>query len=106
MSTINPPNDGPKIEKTITASPNNDIASPLFSKGKLSSKIACEIGIIGPPPIPCINRPKTIKFKFGATAQINEPTVKMEIKTFKKFLRPIKFSSQPVIRIRQAFAII
>ena len=30
----------------------------------------------------------------------------IEIKTFKKFLRPIKFSSQPVIKIRQAFAII
>lgn len=106
MSTINPPNVGPNIAKTITASPYKLIAIPLLLGGNAASKIDCDNGVIGPPPIPCMSRPRTIKFKFGATAQISEPSVKIPINIFKKRFLPRTLSIHPDIKIKHAFAII
>ena len=53
VSVSQPPSAGPIIGAITTPSPNTAIAAALFSFGNISKMIACDIGIIPPPPIPC-----------------------------------------------------
>jgi len=50
---------------------------PCFSFGKLSSKIACEIGWSAPPPAPWSARAARMNPSDGAIPQRNDATVKM-----------------------------
>ena len=52
VSVSHPPRAGPIIGAITTPSPKTAIAPARCSLGKISKIIACEIGIIPPPPIP------------------------------------------------------
>ena len=106
LSTRKPPTVGPRIDVVITANANTAIARPFCSEGNACSKMDCDIGIIGPPPIPWITRPKISMSKFCAIRQIIEPHIKIIMKIFRKFFLPIIFSNHPVSGSKIAFAII
>src|SRR5439155_10853785 len=55
--------------------PHRAIAMPRWWSGKISQRIACEIGMTGPPPSPWKTRANTRNVRFGAIPERNELTV-------------------------------
>src|SRR5579862_1623058 len=78
-------------------------ASPRFSGGNVSARIACAIGCNPPPPAPCITRKRRRKPRLGAKPHSSELTVKMARQLMKNRLRPSAPASQPVIGRMIAF---
>jgi hypothetical protein len=77
----------PKIEK----------ATPRFSGGNVSARIAWAIGCSPPPPAPCSTRKRMIALRLGAIPQSSELTVKAARQAKKKRLRPKTLANQPVM---------
>ena len=74
---IQPPSVGPITGATTTPMPYTAMAMPCFSRGKLSTRIACEIGCSAPPPTPCSTRKKISEPSVGARPHKAELTVKI-----------------------------
>ena len=79
-------------------------ATPRFSGGKESLRIAWAIGCKPPPPMPCSARKKSKTGRLGASPQSRELTVKIESDSMKYFLRPIISASQPLMGRMMALA--
>ena len=58
--------------------------------------MACESGMRGPPPMPCIMRATSITQMLGARPHSTDASVKVTVQARKKRLRPITLASQPV----------
>ena len=79
------------------------MATPRLAGGKLSIKIACEMGCNAPPPAPCTMEAKIRKDRFGAAPQAKEATVKMPTQTMRNRLRPNKAENHAVAGRMTAF---
>src|SRR5579862_2010861 len=71
------------------------MAIPCFSRGKLSTRMACELGCIPPPPAPCSTRQITSVLSEGASPQRRELIVKITTQAMKNLLRPKTPDSHP-----------
>src|SRR5579862_392774 len=71
------------------------MAIPCFSRGKLSTRMACELGCIPPPPAPCSTRQITGVVREGASPQSRELIVKITTQAIKNLLRPKTPESHP-----------
>jgi hypothetical protein len=80
------------------------MATPRWPRGKISHRMACESGMIGPPPMPWKMRATMRKVRFGAMPERNELTVKRAAQMRKKRLRPSSPASQPVAGMITALA--
>src|SRR5215813_1266926 len=87
----------------IAVIPYKAKASPRFSGGKVSARMACAIGCKPPPPAPCMTRKRRRKPRLGANPQSSELIVKIPRQLMKKRLRPKAPASQPVIGRMIAF---
>ncbi len=72
-----PPSSGPSAGPTITPSEKIPWAFPCSCGGYVSRRIACEVEINPPPPIPWISRQKTSEPKLPAKPHITDATVKI-----------------------------
>src|ERR1700728_2551278 len=72
------------------------MAMPCFSRGKLSTKMACDTGCIPPPPAPGIKRNSTSIGSEGASPHSSELNVKMITHPIKNLLRPNSAENHPV----------
>ena len=99
-----PPRNGPIIGAPTTPRPNIAIAMPCFSRGKLSSRIACESGCSAPPPAPCRMRASTSTGMLQANAHKNEAKVNNAVHASRNRLRPKRSDSQPLAGSTMAFA--
>src|SRR5262245_3084659 len=77
---------------------------PRWASGKISHRIACEIGMIGPPPMPCRMRMAIRNSRLGAMPDRNELIVKSAVHRRKRRRRPRRAVSQPVAGITMALA--
>src|SRR5262245_55670336 len=84
--------------------PQTAIARPRWWKGKISQRIACESGMIGPPPSPWKMRAAIKVVRSGAAPEMNELTTKSVAQIRKKRRRPKIPASQPVAGMTIAFA--
>src|ERR1700730_15442269 len=103
LSVIQPPSVGPIDGAHIAVTPYTENASPLFSGGNVSARIAWAIGCRPPPPAPRITRDSRRMPSDGAMPQKSELTVNNEMQIRKNRLRPITNTSQPVIGSTIAF---
>src|SRR5690348_6386205 len=71
------------------------MAIPCFSRGKLSTRITCELGCIPPPPAPCSTLQITSVLSEGASPQRRELRVKITTQAMKNLLRPKTPESHP-----------
>ena len=85
-------------------SPHTAIAMPRWWKGKISQRIACESGMIGPPPSPWKMRAAIKVVRSGAAPEMNELTTKSVAQIRKNRRRPNTPASQPVAGMITAFA--
>src|SRR2546430_16809674 len=76
--------------------PQIAIARPRWWKGKISQRIACESGMIGPPPRPWKMRATISVVRLGAIPERNELTTKSVAQIRKNRLRPNNPASHPV----------
>ena len=60
---------------TTTPMPKIAMAMPCFSRGKLSTRMACETGCSAPPPSPCRTRKKISTPSEGAMPHKKELNV-------------------------------
>ena len=72
------------------------MAKPRLAGGKLSIKMACEMGCNAPPPAPCTMEAMIRKVRFGASPQAKEASVKMPMQIMRKRLRPSNAENQAV----------
>ena len=84
--------------------PHTAIASPRWWNGKISHRIACESGMIGPPPRPWKMRAMISVVRSGAAPERNELTTNSVVQMRKNFLRPKIPTSQPVAGMTTALA--
>ena len=96
LSVIQPPNVGPMMGATTMPMPYTAIAMPCLVRGKLSTRMAWEMGCRPPPPAPWRIRKKISRGRFGAKPQRKELMVKMMTQPMKRRLRPRSMESQPV----------
>src|SRR5882757_1566091 len=73
---------------TTAVTPYNENASPRFSGGNVSARIACAIGCSPPPPAPCTTRANSSHPRLHATPHSSEVTVKIRMQIMKKRFRP------------------
>jgi hypothetical protein len=83
--------------------PKTAKATPRFSGGNVSARIAWAIGWSPPPPAPCRTRKKMIAPRLGASPQSRELSVNAERQAMKNRLRPKTPANQPVIGSTIAF---
>lgn len=74
LSVIQPPSVGPSTGAAIRPIPNVVIASVCSLGGKVSSRIACESGIIAAPAAPWSTRKTTIWWTPPASPHMAEVT--------------------------------
>src|SRR5260370_28630116 len=84
--------------------PQMAIARPRWWKGKISQRIACESGMIGPPPRPWQMRATISVVRLGAMPERNELTTKSVAQIRKNRLRPNSPASHPVAGVTTALA--
>src|SRR6266446_6335485 len=84
--------------------PQIAIARPRWWKGKISQRIACESGMIGPPPRPWKMRATISVVRLGAIPERNELTTKSVAQIRKNRLRPNNPASHPVAGMITALA--
>src|SRR5262249_59227144 len=84
--------------------PHTAIARRGWGKGKISQRIACESGMIGPPPTPWNTRAMISVVRLGAAPEMNELIVNMTVQIRKNRVRPKSRESQPVAGITTALA--
>src|ERR1700728_687154 len=72
------------------------MAMPCFSRGQLSTRMACDTGCIPPPPAPWITRNSTSIGREGASPHSSELNVKMITHPMKNLLRPNSAENHPV----------
>ena len=84
--------------------PHMAMASPRWWSGKISQRIACDIGITGPPPSPWKTRMSTRISRLGAMPERNDEAVNSTVHTRKNLRRPKYAVSQPVAGMTMAFA--
>src|SRR2546421_12800182 len=84
--------------------PQIAIARPRWWKGKISQRIACESGMIGPPPRPWKMRATISVVRLGAIPERNELTTKSVAQIRKNRLRPNSPASHPVAGMTTALA--
>src|SRR5215831_9309540 len=72
-------------------------ASPRFSGGNVSARIACAIGCSPPPPRPCSTRNRRSNPRLGAIPHSNELNVKKAIHAMKNRFRPTTPAIHPLI---------
>src|ERR1700723_3117333 len=105
LSVIQPPSVGPMMGATTTPIPYTAIAMPCLLRGKLSTRMAWEIGCRPPPPAPCRTRKKMSRKRLGARPHRNELMVKMTTQPMNSRFRPNSMESQPVSGSTMAFEI-
>src|SRR6266850_4899800 len=91
---------GPRMKPT----PQTAMASPRCWKGKISQRMACESGMIGPPPRPWKIRAMISVVRSGAAPDRNELTTNSVVQIRKNFLRPNRPTSHPVAGMTTALA--
>src|SRR5438445_133636 len=84
--------------------PQIAIARPRWWNGKISHRIACESGMMGPPPRPWKMRATISVVRLGAMPERNELATNSVEQMRKKRLRPNNPASQPVAGMTTAFA--
>src|SRR5262245_28760851 len=84
--------------------PHTAIGRPRCWNGNCSHRMACEIGMIGPPPRPWNTRAMISVVRSGATPEMNELIVNSVQQIRKKRVRPNTLTSQPVAGITTALA--
>ncbi len=72
---IQPPSTGPSVGPVTTPMPNSALASDSCSRGKVSTRIDCEVESSAPPPMPCTKRKNTSSQMFVACPQKTDATV-------------------------------
>jgi len=87
---------GPRIGPSITPIPQNAVAVPCCSLGKVSRVIAWESGTSGAPNSPC-----KVRHRISSGSEVARPhstvlTVKPNIAASSRRLRPKRPASQPV----------
>src|SRR6185503_468927 len=92
-----PPKVGPIVGAMTVVMPNSANASPRFSGGNVSARIACAMGCNPPPPAPCSTRKRMIAPRLGAAPQRRELRVKIARQIMKNCFRPKIPANQPVI---------
>ena len=80
---IQPPSVGPTVGPTTTPRPNRPLARPSSSGGKVSTRIACEVESMAPPPAPWMKRKITSSQRLVAWPQKNEAMVNRMIEPTK-----------------------
>ncbi len=84
--------------------PQTDIATACSCGGKVSIRMACDIGIIAPPPSPWSTRQTIRNGRLGAAPAMSELPTKSKIEKVKKRLRPKYAPAHPVSGITMALA--
>src|SRR5206468_12340250 len=84
--------------------PHTAIARPRWWNGKISQRIACESGMIGPPPRPWKMRAAISVVRSGPAPETNELITKTVAQIMKNRLRPKSPVSHPVAGITTALA--
>ena len=84
--------------------PHTAIARPRCPSGKISHRMACESGMIGPPPMPWKMRARIRKVRFGRHAGQHRADREQRAQIRKKRLRPSTPASQPVAGMMTALA--
>src|SRR6267143_7330451 len=84
--------------------PQMAIARPRWWNGKISQRIACDSGMIGPPPRPWKMRATISVVRLGAMPERNELATNRVAQMRKKRLRPNNPASHPVAGMTTAFA--
>ena len=74
-----PPSVGPIAGPTIIPMPNSAAASVCWFFGKLSNRIACDVAMSAPPPIPWTTRQTTSSVSELDCPQSHEASVNSRI---------------------------
>src|SRR4029077_20286485 len=88
---------GPIVGAMTVVMPKRANASPRFSGGNVSARIACAMGCKPPPPAPCSTRKRMIAPRVGAAPHRWELSVKIARQIMKNRFRPKIPANQPVI---------
>ena len=80
------------------------MATPRWWMGKISQRMACDSGMIGPPPRPWKMRATISVVRSGAAPEMNELTVNSVQQIKKKRVRPNTATSHPVAGMTMALA--
>jgi hypothetical protein len=70
---------------------------PRFSGGKLSNRMACDIGWSAPPAAPCKIRERINRSRLSAAPHRADAAVKSAMQIVRNRLRPKRIPSHPVI---------
>ena len=84
--------------------PQMAMPSPRWWNGKISQRIDCERGMIGPPPRPWKMRATISEVRSGAAPETNELITNSVEQIRKKRLRPKMLTSHGVAGMTIAFA--
>src|SRR5439155_22969026 len=84
--------------------PHTAIARPRWWNGKISQRIACESGMIGPPPRPWKVWAAISVVRSGAAPETNELITKTVAQIMKNRLRPYSPHGHPVAGMTTALA--
>ena len=103
-SVSQPPSVGPMIGPIMMPAPKIAIACPSFSRGLMSSRMACASGTIMAPPTPWITRNSTICSRLVAMPHNTDAAVKLATASSSSILRPRRSDSQPVSGVAMAEA--
>ena len=81
---------------TTTPSPKSALAAPCLLGGKLSIRMACEMGASPPPPRPWMMRMVSSMGKLTESPQSRDARVKTKMQASRKRLRWKRLPSQAV----------
>ena len=74
-SVSHPPRVGPRVGPTMTPMPKKAIPVPTSSRGNASHRMAWEVDMSAPPPIPCTMRQKTSDWRESDRPHRSDATV-------------------------------
>src|SRR5258708_30330833 len=94
---MQPQSVGPVEGAQRAVTPYKGKASPRFSGGKVSARMACAIGCKPPPNAPCNTRNRRRSPRLGAIPHRKELIVKNTIHVKKNCFRPNHVTSHPLM---------
>jgi len=104
LSVIQPPSRGPTMGPIMMPIPKIAMAVPCWCRGKVSRRIACEMGCSDPPESPWMTRKKMRARRLQEAPQRKELTVNRTMENSRKRLRPKSRPSHPVMGMTTALA--
>ena len=74
---------GPSVGPTMTPMPKNAIPVPTSSRGNDSHRMACDVEMSAPPPMPCTMRQSTSSPRLCDVPHRNDATVNRTMEPMK-----------------------